>query len=555
MAKKFSFLLLFFVKYKKDGLLFLYFLVRTAAPTLQGPMVSVLRQPGGTEVKARFYFVNKIFGGRKKKMKLLKFKLPQFNTLSIIFAIILLVTAMTWIVPSGSYDRVLTDGREVVVAGTYHAVEANPQGVFDVLKAPITGFENTALVIAFLLIIGGVLAVVEKTGAITAGIKEASNFFGKKPQFKFLFIPMGIIIFSLCGATFGMCEETLIFIPILIPLALSLGYDSAIGTAIPFVGAGVGFAAAFTNPFTVGIAQGIAQVPLYSGLGYRLIVWGVCTAVVITFLMLYARKITKDPTKSLTYEYDQAKRKELGMNNDSQKITTRQKLVLIAFGLGMITLVCGVLKPQLCDFIKGFTGLDLMTLLHLENSGWYITEIAALFLGVGFLAAILGGLNMSQFTDSFFDGVRGMASIAITLCFAQAIVLIAQNGQILDTLLNFMSKGISKLHPICASWAAMILQTVIDFFIPSGSSKAVLTMPILAPLADLIGITRQTMVLSFQLGGSWLNMIFPTDPVTIAAIGFANIAFAKWLKWLAPLLIVMYLLSFAALVPPYFMNW
>ncbi|MBR3899494.1 MAG: hypothetical protein IKJ44_04395, partial [Elusimicrobiaceae bacterium] len=138
-------------------------------------------------------------------MKLLKFKLPQFNTLTIIFSIILLVTAMTWIVPSGAYDRVPTDGREVVVPGTYHAVAANPQGVFDVLKAPITGFENTALVIAFLLIIGGVLAVIEKTGAITAGIKEASHFFGRKPQFKFLFIPMGILIFSLCGATFGMC--------------------------------------------------------------------------------------------------------------------------------------------------------------------------------------------------------------------------------------------------------------------------------------------------------------------------------------------------------------
>ena len=488
-------------------------------------------------------------------MKTWKFKLPQLNTLSIIFSIILLVTIMTWIVPSGAYDRVLSDGRQVVVPGTYHAVASNPQGIFDVLKAPINGFENTALVIAFLLIIGGVLAVVEKTGAIAAGIKQASLFFGKNPQFKFLFIPLGIIVFSLCGATFGMCEETLIFIPILIPLALSLGYDSAIGTAIPFVGAGVGFAAAFTNPFTVGIAQGIAQVPLYSGLGYRLLIWAVCTTVVIVFLMIYAYRVQKDPTKSLTYDYDQLKRRELGMNQQIEKITGRQKGVLLAFGLGMLLLIMGVLKPQLCDFIKGMTGLDVMTLLHLEESGWYITEIAALFLGIGFASAIIGGLSMTEFTDSFFDGVRGMASIAITLCFAQAIVLIAQNGQILDTVLNFMSKGISKLHPILASWSAMMLQTVIDFFIPSGSSKAVLTMPILAPLADLIGITRQTMVLSFQLGGSWLNMIFPTDPVTIAAIGFANIAFGKWIKWLLPLLIVMYLLSFVALIPPYFMHW
>ncbi len=485
----------------------------------------------------------------------LKWKLPQLNTFAIILAIIALVTALTWIVPSGAYDRMETDGRQVVVAGTYHAVESNPQGIFDVLKAPIQGFENTALVIVFLLMIGGVLAVVEKTGAITAGIKAASAFFTKHPKLRFLFIPLGVIVFSLCGATFGMCEEALIFIPIFIPLALSLGYDSALGTAIPFVGAGVGFAAAFTNPFTVGIAQGIAQVPLYSGLGYRLIIWAVCTCVVIAFMSLYARKIRKDPTKSLTYQFDLEKRKELGMNQTQEKITLRQKLVLVVFALGMVSLVAGVLKPQLCDFVKNMTGWDLMTQLHWEAEGWYITEIAALFLGVGFLSAFVGGLSMNEFNDSFFDGVRGMASIAVLLCFAQAIVLIAQNGQILDTMLNFMSKGISKLHPIVASWAAMLLQTFIDFFIPSGSSKAVLTMPILAPLADLIGITRQTMVLSFQLGGSWFNMVFPTDPVTIAAIGFARIAYGRWLKWMLPLLIIMYLLSFAALVPPYFMHW
>lgn len=485
----------------------------------------------------------------------LKWKMPQLNTFAIILSIIVLVTALTWIVPSGAYDRVEENGRQVVIAGTYHAVEANPQGLFDVLQAPIHGFENTALVVVFLLIIGGVLSVVEKTGAITAGIRRASVFFSDHPQFKFLFIPLGVIVFSLCGATFGMCEEALIFIPIFIPLALSLGYDSALGTAIPFVGAGVGFAAAFTNPFTVGIAQGIAQVPLYSGLGYRLLIWVVCTAVVITFLALYARRVSKDPKKSLTYDYDQLKRHELGMNQQSEKITVRQTLVLVVFALGMLGLIAGVLKPQLCDFIKGFTGWDLIQILHLEDSGWYITEIAALFLGVGFLSAVVGGLSMGEFNDSFFDGVRGMASIAMLLCFAQAIILIAQQGQILDTLLNFMSKGISKLHPIAASWAAMVLQTVIDFFIPSGSSKAVLTMPILAPLADLIGITRQTMVLSFQLGGSWFNMVFPTDPVTIAAIGFARIAYGRWLKWLLPLLIIMYLLSFAALVPPYFMHW
>ena len=479
----------------------------------------------------------------------------KLNTFAIILGIIVVVAVMTWIVPSGAYDTQEIDGRQAVIAGTYHAVARNPQGLFDVLTAPIQGFSKTAEVIVFLLVIGGVLSVIEKTGAITAGIQAASGFFERNPKLRFLFIPLGIIVFSLCGSMFGMCEEALIFIPIFIPLALSLGYDSALGTAIPFIGAGVGFAAAFTNPFTVGIAQGIAQVPLYSGIGYRLIVWVICTSVVITWMCLYARKIRKDPTKSLTYEFDIEKRKELKLNKTETRMTKRQKWVLVAFGLGMLTLIAGVLKPQLCAMIHHTFGIDLMQLLRLEAEGWYITEIAALFLGVGFLCGILGKMSMQKFNDAFFDGVRGMAEIAMLLCFAQAIVIIASNGHILDTMLEWMSSLIKHLHPVCASWAAMMLQTVIDFFIPSGSGKAVLTMPILAPLADLIGITRQTMVLAFQLGGSWMNMVIPTDPVTIAAIGFARIAYPKWLKWILPLLVMMYLLSFILLIPPYLTKW
>ena len=479
----------------------------------------------------------------------------KLNTFAIILSILAIVTALTWIIPPGSYDRAEINGRQVVVAGTYHAVDPAPQGLFDFLKSPIQGFSKTAEVIVFLLMIGGVLSVIEKTGAIAAGIQAASGFFHRNPRLRFLFIPLGVIIFSLCGATFGMCEEALIFVPIFIPLALSLDYDSALGTAIPFIGAGVGFAAAFTNPFTVGVAQGIAQVPLYSGLGYRLIIWLICTAVIILWLGLYARRIRKDPTKSLTYEYDIERRKELKLHKEETHITRRQKMVLLAFGIGMAGLIVGVLKPQICAFIHGLWGVDLMTLLHLEEEGWYITEIAAWFLGVGFVCGFLGNMNMQKFTDAFFDGVRSMAEIAMLLCFAQAIVIIANNGHILDTLLEAMSGMIKHLHPVCASWAAMMLQTVIDFFIPSGSGKAVLTMPILAPLADLIGITRQTMVLAFQLGGSWMNMVIPTDPVTIAAIGFARIAYPKWLKWMLPLLIVMYLLSFLFLIPPYLMKW
>ncbi|MGB2578668.1 putative ion transporter superfamily protein YfcC [Elusimicrobium simillimum] len=483
-----------------------------------------------------------------------KFKL---NTFTIILAIIAMVAILTWIVPSGKYQTVQKDGRTMVVAGSYEKVPSNPQGLFDVLTAPVEGFISAAEIIVFLLIISGVFAVVEKTGAITAGIKRASLIFASNPKLKRFFIPVTMLIFSLGGATFGMCEETLIFIPVFIALCLSLGYDSTLGVCIPYLGAAAGFAGAFANPFTLGIAQGIAGVPLYSGLGYRLIVWAISTVVVIAFVMIYAARIQKDPKKSLTYEFDIEKRKELASFDQDKdgKIRTSEILVLVTFVLGMFLLVGGVLKPQINDVSVRLLGFDFIKTFGLAPDGWYIIEISGLFLGVAALCAVFGRLSIKDASDSFFDGVRGMAEIAILLAFAKAIVIIANNGYILDTILNFMAAGISKLHPVLASWAAFLVQAVINFFIPSGSSKAVLTMPIMTPLADLIGITRQTMVLAFQFGDGWTNICIPTSPVTIAAIGLAGIPFGKWFKWILPLMVVLFIMSMILLVPPVLTNW
>ena len=470
------------------------------------------------------------------KMSVKKLANIKLNTTIILLTIIALTAIATWIIPAGKFETVTReDGRNVLVEGSFHYVENTPQDLFAVLKAPMQAFlrSQTAEIMAFLLIIGGAFMIVEKTGAITAFIKRLSHMFLKHPELKNLYIPVSMTLFSIGGATFGMSEEVLIFIPIFIPLSLSLGYDSMVGVTVPFIGAAAGFASAFMNPFTLGIAQGIAQLQPYSGYEFRLVIWVICTAAAIAFIMNYARKVEKDPKASLTYEFDQEKKKELSTNESENVVfSTSHIFVLLAFAATMVLLVFGVSKY-----------------------GWYITEIGALFFGLGLVAAILGRLKVTDACTAFYDGVRGMAEIVFLLALATSIIIIAENGNILDTTLNYMAGIISKLNSVLASWAAFIMQAIINFFIPSGSSKAVLTMPILAPLSDLIGISRQTMVLAYQFGDGWTNVCIPTSPVVIAVIGMAKIPFQKWFKFILPLVTIWFLLSFGFLAIANYINW
>ncbi|MDR0734305.1 MAG: TIGR00366 family protein [Elusimicrobiota bacterium] len=459
----------------------------------------------------------------------------KINTSMILMALVALTAAATWIIPAGKYETIEKNGRQVFLADSFHYIENSPQNLFDVLQAPMKAFtrSSAAEIMAFLLIIGGAFMIVERTGAITAAIKHLSLFFAKKPKLRHLFIPVSMILFSLGGATFGMCEETLIFIPIFIPLAISLKYDSAVGVAVPFLGAGAGFAGAFMNPFTLGIAQGIAQLPLYSGMGYRIIIWLTTTCAAITFVYLYARRVEKNPKTSITYDFDKEKEAQLKLNkNVHEKFTLSHKLVLSIFGGTFALLIFGVLKY-----------------------GWYITEIGGLLFGMAVAVSFVSRLKISEITQAFYDGVRSMAEVIFLLALATSVIIIAENGNILGTVLHFMSGAISKFNAVFASWAVVIMQACFDIFIPSGSAKAVLSMPILAPLSDLIGLSRQTMVLAFQLGGGWLNICIPTDPIVISAIAMARIPYQKWLRFVLPLVAVFFAMSFIFLWIAVHINW
>jgi uncharacterized ion transporter superfamily protein YfcC len=400
--------------------------------------------------------------------------------------------------------------------------------------SPIKGFIEAAYIIVFVFVVGGAFAIIQETGAITAFIHNLAQKFGESKALRALLIPVTMIIFSLGGAVFGMCEETMPFVLIFVPLALSLGYDTIVGVSIPFVGAAAGFAGAFFNPFTVGIAQGIADIPLYSGLGYRVIIWTIGTAIAIFIVMRYASRLLKNPKISPTYEEDQEKRTSLDLDTpDKEKVDLlgRHKLVLYFFLGGMILLVFGILKFK-----------------------WYINEIAGLFLALGIISGILGRLNSEKIAKAFVAGAKDMINAALIIGCARAILVVATDGKILDTALYYMAQSISRFHPIISSQLMFVCQCVINFFVHSGTAQAALTMPIMAPLGDLVGITRQTTVFAFQLA-EYINPILPTSGVTMGVLGLARLRWEKWAKWFLPLLIIWVLFGFLTLIPPVLTHW
>jgi len=458
-----------------------------------------------------------------------KIKLP--HTLALIFLIMLVAALLTWIIPGGQYDRVENkDKREVVVSDSFHYVENNPQGLFSVLKSPIRGMEETANIIGFILIIGGVFSIVQYTGAITAFIRRLSQ---KLEGRESLVIPVGVFMFAIFGAVFGMSEEVIPFVLIFIPLSLTLGYDSIVGVSIPFLGAGLGFAGAILNPFTIGIAQGIAELPLFSGLAYRLIVWLIITSIGIISIMRYARKIKKNPELSPVYELDQKRAERTSIREgDESHLDLNKKLIMILLGLIVIVMVFGVMRYK-----------------------WFIQEIAALFLGLGLLSGIIARLSINDIANKFVEGARDLIGAALIVGFARTILIISQDGMIIDTIMYKLSGLISHFHPVIAAQMMFLMQTCINFFVPSGSGQAALTMPIMAPLSDLIGVTRQTAVLAFQMGDGFTNMIIPTSGVTMGVLGMAKIPWDKWARWLLPIEIILFLTGLILLIPAVLMHW
>ncbi len=439
-----------------------------------------------------------------------KFKLP--DTLVISSGILILIIVLTWIIPAGEYVREIVGNRSLVVPGSYQVIESSPQSIFSFFIAPIKGFISAAEVIAFIFFVGGAFGLVNATGSIDAGLEKLVRLTIRNPAYKWLIIPGLILAFSFCGASFGMSEEVLVFVLITIPLAQALGYDTITGVAIPFVGAGVGFAGAFLNPFTVGVAQGIAQVPLFSGIRYRLLVWAVFSLMAIAYILWYIYRQDVNRENSLLYSLKTTKILEVKVRD--YPLTVNRIIVLILFLLTIFILAWGV-----------------------TTQGWYITEIAGLFLGLGIFSSLIGGLSLSQTTNAFVEGAKEMMMACLIVGFCKGILIVATEGKIIDTILFQITQTVESLPAVISVQAMFWFQAILNFFVPSGSGQAALTMPIMAPLSDLLGISRQTAVLAFQMGDGLNNLIIPTSGVTMGVLSIAKIPYEIWLRWIMPLMV------------------
>lgn len=456
-----------------------------------------------------------------------KFKVPHVYVVLLI--IVTLCAILTYFVPAGKYAMMESaSGRMVVNPDSFQFIENTPIGLMDLLKSIPDGMVETASIIFFIFMVGGAFTVVESTGAIEAGIGKVTLRMQGRER---MIIPIIVIIFSLGGAIFGMAEETLPFIPIMVTLAIALGFDSLTGIGMVLAGAGAGFAGAFMNPFTVGVAQGIAELPLFSGMGLRIVVYAGMVSLVIIFLYRYAGKVKKDPTISPMYEVD-INRDEVLDFNTLKELTNSRKLVLMTVALTIGLLVFGVVKY-----------------------GWYIQEISALFMGMAIVVAIVGKLGFNGFAENLTKGFANLAGGALVVGFARAILVVLTKGQILDTILYTSSSLLLQLPSAVSAFGMYVFQCLLNFIVPSGSGQAAVSIPILAPLADLVGVTRQTAVLSFQLGDGISNIFTPTSGYFMAGLALAKIPWQKWAKWILPLILLEYLFAGICVLVAHFINY
>jgi uncharacterized ion transporter superfamily protein YfcC len=403
--------------------------------------------------------------------------------------------------------------REVAVAGTYTEVSKITedgtdlrQGIMDVLMAPTQGIQQASDVVAFVLLIGGSFAIITKTNAINAGMSAVIKKLKDKDV---IIIPVVMTLLSIGGTTFGMSEEALPFYAIFMPIMMGLGYDSMTAFLICFMGPQVGYCASTVNPFNVLIAQGIIGVQGNPQLWLRAISWVVFTAMGIWWVMRYARKVRKNPTSSITYKDDFAKKEEFQVSDEALNVTFtgRQKGVLIVFACGMGLIVWG-----------------------LVTQGWYMDELSAVFLGMGLLAGIVGGLSEREMAEEFVRGIADFAYAAVIIGLARSILVIAENGMIIDTILNAMATMLAGVPAALYSVFMYIVLGLLSFLVPSSSGLAALTMPVLGPLTDLMGVNPEAAVTALQFANQTINTISPTAGMTVAGLAVCRISFPQWWK-------------------------
>lgn len=453
------------------------------------------------------------------------------HTFVILCTIILVVAALTWVIPSGEFDRKeleIADGvvASTVIPGTYKAIEkVNDdrdlrQNLFDVLSAPARGIVHAADVIAFLLVIGGAFGIITRTGAIDRGLLAlATSLHGKG----IWVIPIMMTLFSLGGSTFGMSEEVLPLYPIVISLMFMLRFDSVTAVLILFVGTQAGYIGATINPFSVLLAQAIADIQGNPQLWLRAVSWVIFTGLAIAYTMWYASKVRDKPESSPVLASDQALRRDLAVSaQEHPAFSTRDRLVLGAFLVSLAIITWG-----------------------LVTRGWYMAEIGAVFLACGLVSGALARVGPSRIAEHFVDGCKDFVYAAFVIGLTRGILVIAEQGMIIDPILNGLNQLLNGVPTWALTTLALLAHNVITFFVPSSSGEAALTIPVLAPLADLVGINRDSLVLAYQFGNGLTNVISPTNGLLLAGLAIARIRFSQWFRVILPFFLIAWVIAAA----------
>lgn len=452
----------------------------------------------------------------KKKLDWSK-AMPHAYTIMLIIIVIAMV--MTWIVPAGNFERAYNEeiGRDLVVPGSYQASDRNPVGVWGMIQSLFEGMIEASDIIFFILIAYGYVFMLLKTGAIDSLVGAMLRKVGKNDK---LLIPAFMIVFGIAGSTFGMYEETYGLIPAFIAIAIALGYDGLVGGAIVFVGVATGFAAATINPFTVGIAQSIAQVtPSTNLMIFRVIAWVLFMSLSIGYTMWYANKVKKNPdssyVKGVTFRGLEGKSREEVL---ALTFTTKHRLSLLGFVLVIAAIVVGV---------TGF--------------GFYLSELSAIFIIAIAYTGVVNRMKPGRVAEIFIEGASNAVFGALLVGLARSIEVVLTQANIIDTIIFSLANAIQGFHQYFAAVAMLVVQNIVNFFIPSGSGQAAVMMPIMAPLSDVIGVSREVAITAYQFGDGFSNMFWPTAVAT--ECGIMGIAMNRWYKFITPLFIMMFLLQ------------
>lgn len=450
-----------------------------------------------------------------------KFRMPTAYT--VLAWLIFAVAVSTWFIPAGQYEY---EGG-VPVSGSYHTVESSPQGLFDVILAPLNGFFDAVDVELFILMVGGFLSVVMETGAINSGIASVVKKMHGREKWM---IPILMTIFGIGGTTFGMWEETMAFYPLLIPVFVAAGYDAVVGISVILLGAGAGVLGSTVNPFATGIAAGFAGISLGEGLLLRLLIFIASEAAAILFVMRYAEKVRNDmPKQPFSHGgYGDLDPRE---ESDAKPLNGRQKLVLTIFALTFAVMVYSVIP------------FDDMGITFLPSLGWWFPELGGLFLFSGTATGLIYGMGESKTAEKFVLGAADMLGVAFIIGMSRGITAVMNDGLITDTILHWGESLLSGTNSGMFILLVYLLFIPLSIFIPSSSGLATLSIPIMAPIGQFAGVESALIITAFQSASGLVNLITPTSGVVMGALAFGRISYDRWLRFIWKLLLIYFLIS------------